>query len=225
MTPQSRQLAIDCGADREAVELGLVIARYYVDALGRLLLVLVVIVGIVGLVFYRRARRDGRWSPLVLALKLETTPPGPRREVLKLRLRLQRALFRARRAVATSAREGRPVGDLAGLLERAERAAAIIDQDLRILGPDDDRATLRERLGVARSRIDEFEQVTSRLAETASLALGGEVDGSLAELRSDADRELVALRAGVDSLDRIGAGDAIRLPTEPSSAQVASRRT
>lgn len=188
------------------------------------LLVVLVIAAIVGLLLYRRARRDGRWSPLVLALKLETTPPGPRREILKLRLRLQRALYRARRAVATSAREGRPVGDLAGLLERAERAAAIIDQDLRILGPDDGRLTLRERLGVARSRVDEFEQVTSRLAETASLALGGEVDGSLAELRSDADRELVALRAGVDSLDRIGAGDAIRLPNEPAAAEIASRR-
>ena len=189
------------------------------------LLVVLLLTAIVGLVFYRRERRDGRWSPLILAAQLEATPPGPRREVLKLRLRLQRALYRARRAVATSAQEGRPVGDLAGLLERAERAAAIIDQDLRILGPDDDRVTLRERLGVARSRVDEFEQVTSRLAETASLALGGEVDGTLDELRSDADRELVALRAGVESLDRIGAGDAIRLPTEPSSAEIASRRT
>ena len=196
-----------------------------VIALVGALLVIVLLAAIVGLVLYRRARRDGRWSPLVLALRLEATPPGPRREVLKLRLRLQRALFRARRAVATSAREGRPVGDLAGLLERAERAAAIIDQDLRILGPDDDRLTLRERLGVARSRVDEFEQVTSRLAETASLALGGEVDSSLAELRSDADRELVALRAGVDSLDRIGAGDAIRLPAEPASLDATSRRT
>lgn len=194
-----------------------------IAVLGALLVVLV-IAAIVGLLLYRRARRDGRWSPLVLALKLETTPPGPRREILKLRLRLQRALYRARRAVATSAREGRPVGDLAGLLERAERAAAIIDQDLQILGPDDDRVTVRDRLGVARSRVDEFEQVTSRLAETASLVLGGEVDGSLAELRSDADRELVALRAGVDSLDRIGAGDAIRVPNEPAAAEIASRR-
>ena len=189
------------------------------------LLVVVLIVAIVGLILYRRARRDGRWSPLVLGLRLETTPPGPRREVLKLRLRLQRALYRARRAVATSAKEGRPVGDLAGLLERAERAAAIIDQDLRILGPDDDRVTLRERLGVARSRVDEFEQVTSRLAETASLALGGEVDGTLDELRSDADRELVALRAGVESLDRVGAEDRLRLPVEPASVDAASRRT
>jgi len=188
------------------------------------LLVIFVIAAIVGLLLYRRARRDGRWSPLVLGLKLETTPPGPRREILRLRLRLQLALYRARRAVATSAREGRPVGDLAGLLERAERAAAIIDQDLRILGPDDDRVTLRDRLGVARSRVDEFEQVTSRLAETASLALGGEVDSSLAELRSDADRELVALRAGVDSLDRIGTGDALRLPIEPPTAEIAARR-
>lgn len=195
-----------------------------IAVLGALLVVLV-IAAIVGLLLYRRARRDGRWSPLVLALRLETTPPGPRREILKLRLRLQRALYRARRAVATSAREGRPVGDLAGLLERAERAAAIIDQDLRILGPDDDRVTLRDRLGVARSRVEEFEQVTSRLAETASLALGGEVDGSLAELRSDADRELVALRAGVDSLDRIGTGDATRLPPEQASPEVASPRT
>lgn len=189
------------------------------------LLVIIVVAAIVGLVLYRRARRDGRWSPLILALRLDTTPPGPRREVLKLRLRLQRALFRARRAVARSAREGRPVGDLAGLLERAERAALTIDQDLQILGPDDDRHTVRERLGVARSRIDEFEQVTSRLAETASLALGGEVDGTLSELRSDADRELLALRAGVESLDRIGTGEEVRVPTRTASAEGASRRT
>lgn len=189
------------------------------------LLVIILIAAIVGLVLYRRARRDGRWSPLMLAVRLETTPPGPRREILKLRLRLQRALYRARRAVARSAKEGRPVGDLAGLLERAERAAAVIDEDLQILGPDDDRRTIRERLGVARSRIEEFEQVTSRLAETASLAVGGEVDGTLSDLRTDADRELVALRAGVESLDRIGSGDELRIPARPSSAEAGSRRT
>ena len=189
------------------------------------LLVVVLLGALVGFGLYWRARRDGRWSPLVLAFRLETAPPGPRREVLKLRLRLQRALYRARRAVATSAKEGRPVGDLANLLQRAERAAGIIDQDLLILGPDDDRASVRERLGVARSRVDEFEQVTSRLAETASLALGGEVDGTLSELRTDADRELIALRAGVESLDRIGAGAELRPPPQPVAADVTSRRT
>lgn len=162
--------------------------------------VIVLLASVVGLFVYRRLRHDARIPPLMLLLRLETTPPGTRRTLLKLRLRVQRALLRARRAIAASAREGRAAGDLAGLLERTERAAIVIDRDLQI-GPPDDRPARREWLDRAHGRVEEFEAVANRLADTASVALASDSDANLDDLRSDADRELLALRAGVDALE------------------------
>lgn len=179
------------------------------------LLVIGLIALIVGLVLYRRARRDGRWAPLVLGLQLETAPPGPRREVLRLRLRLQRALARARRAVAASSAE-RSRSELDDLLERALRTGGIIDHQLRILQTETDRVLLGEGLDDARGRVDELDAVSHRISQAARTSLEGSMDGSLEDLRGDADRELEALRAGVDALDRLDTG--ARAPVEPVEA-------
>lgn len=186
-------------------------------------LLLALVAGIAGLVIYRRARRDARIPPVLLLLQLQTAPPGPRREVLRLRLRLQRGLLRARRAIAASATEGRAAGDLAGLLERAERAAAVIDRDLRI-GPPDDRAALRDWAQRARARVAAFEDVTDRLAGSASVTLAGEADATLGDLRTDADRELLSLTAGVEALEGIDGRRLAVSGEDPSGELVARKR-
>lgn len=167
--------------------------------IGALAVVLLAAV-VVGVVAYRRLRRDSRVLPLLLLWRLETAPPGPRRDALRLRLRLQRALLRSRRAVAASTGGGRVAGDLAGLLERTERAAAAIDRDLAV-GPPDERGLRREWFDRASDRVDDLEAIAGRLAETASTSLDAEADMGLDDLRTDADRELAALKAGVEALD------------------------
>ena len=187
------------------------------------LLIIVLVAIVLGLLVYRRARRDGRWGPLVLALQLESAPPGPRREVLKLRMQLQRALARARRAVAASVSEGSR-SEIDDLCERALRTGAIIDRQLRILQTETDVSAVRDGLRDARLRVDELDAVANRISEAARTTLASSMDGSLDELRGDADRELEALRAGVDALDRLDSGAGPDLQRIPARREIPARR-
>lgn len=167
------------------------------------ILILVALVGV--LVLYGSLRRSGRWDRALLVLR-SRYDDGPRGEVAQLRLRLLDALASTRRAVGLDAADGIPSGELAGSQRRLERLAVPLDGQLRLLRSETDEMTLRRMLGPARERVREFEDVARRLRETASVQLSSEITGELPEIGAAAERELTALRAGIDALDRLRAG-------------------
>lgn len=167
------------------------------------LVVLVILAG-VAFVVYRRTRTDARWRRAWLRTKLQAMPPGPQRELVRLRLRLQAIVEGVRSAVALAEVDGRVAGDLPGLLERTEAAAKPLATQLAMLESEGDRAALRTLLPPLRRRVDELETVASRLRRAAMLSIGGETSVELRRLTEDANQELLALQAGVEALDRLG---------------------
>jgi len=131
-----------------------------------------------------------------------------------LRLRLLEALASGQRAVELNAAGGSLSGDLAGLQRRLQRLAVPLNGQLQLLQSEPDEASFRRMLAPARARVREFERVARSLRETASLQLEAEMAGELPELGTAADRELTALRAGVDALEKLTAGASeLRPPT------------
>lgn len=61
-------------------------------------------------------------------------------------------------------------------------------------------------LAPARARVGEFERVARSLRESAALQFEGEMAGELPEFGAAAERELTALRGGVDTLEKLTAG-------------------
>lgn len=174
-----------------------------IATLAIVVLVLLVVLAVVAFVVYRRTRRDARWRRAWSRMRLQAMPPGPQRELVRLRLRLQAIVDGVRSAVGLAEIDGRVAGDLPGLLERTEAAAVPLANQLAILESEGDRDALRTLLPPLRRRVDELETVASRLRRAAMLSVGGET-GDLRRLTSDADQELLALQAGVDALDRLG---------------------
>lgn len=175
-----------------------------IATLAIVVLVLLVVLAVVAFVVYRRTRRDARWRRAWFRMKLQAMPPGPQRELVRLRLRLQAIVDGVRSAVGLAEIDGRVAGDLPGLLERTEAAAAPLANQLAMLESEGDRDALRTLLPPLRRRVDELETVASRLRRAAMLSVGGETVADLRRLTSDADQELLALQAGVDALDRLG---------------------
>lgn len=188
-------------------------------AVGILLLVALV----VALVIYRSLRRSGRWDRAVLLMR-SRYEDGPRAELAQLRLRLLEALAGGRRAVELDAAGGGLGGELAGLQRRLQRLAVPLDGQLQLLQSEPEEASLRRRLAPARARVREFERVARSLRETASLQLEGEVAGELPELGAAADRELTALRSGVEALEKLTAGASELPPPAATNERTPSQK-
>jgi cob(I)alamin adenosyltransferase len=154
----------------------------------------------------RRVRR----SPAVAAASLRMhllTESGPRRDVVRLRLELLRAVDGGRAAIgAADPRTGLP-GEAPALLRRIQREAATVDQHLRLLQGEDDDRTLRAALPALRRRVTELVEMVRRLRSAVAAGLEAASHGAVAELSADVEREVAALRAGrerlraVDGLD------------------------
>lgn len=170
-------------------------------------LVLLLIAAIVGLIAYRRFRHDPRVGRAKLMLLEQYGTPGPRRNLARLRLRLEEAVQGAHRAVASLDASGGPRGELASLAHRLETAAHALDAQLRFLQSERDDATLRDLLRLARDRVEELEAIVQRIRTAVFASLNGEMDTTITELTTDVDREVLALQAGVDALRAMTLGE------------------
>ncbi|MCL5957749.1 MAG: hypothetical protein M1358_00270 [Chloroflexi bacterium] len=163
-------------------------------------LVWALFLGFVGLLGYRLIGRAGQgWLAFQAAFML----PGPRREVVRLRVQLTREVRGARKALSTIDANGATRGELAILVRRLERLAQTLDSQLRLLSCEPDEEMLRGFLRLARQRVEEFVGATRRIRQVALAVLGGETDDTLHRLTSDVDREVLALQAGVDALQAL----------------------
>jgi hypothetical protein len=149
---------------------------------------------------YRRVRRDPRVNRTTLRIQEMTSPPGPRRSLVHLRVRLGDALTSARAAVAVIQTHGSVQGDLASLVRRIDRVAAPLDAQLRLMQTEPDMRLLYELLQPARARVEEIERIVRQIRTAAYATLGGDMEGSVAQITADVEREVAALHAGMSTL-------------------------
>jgi hypothetical protein len=153
----------------------------------------------------RRIRRSPAIAVNSLRMRL-LRESGPRREVLRLRLQLLQALDGGRSVLgAADTATGLP-GEAPALFRRIQAEARTVDQHLRVLQVEDDRATLQAALPALRRRVDELTGLVRQLRAAVAAGLEAVSDAGMAELGADVQREVTALRAGRERLrdpDRI----------------------
>lgn len=165
----------------------------------------------------RRVRRSVALSTAGLRMKL-LSESGPRREVVRLRLELRRAIDGGRSAIgAADMRAGLP-GESPALFRRIEREAITVDAHLRVLQSEDDAATLRAALPALRRRVADLTGLVRSLRSAVAAGLEAVSDSGMSELGADVEREVTALRAGRERLR-----DAGGLTPRPGSGGASSR--
>lgn len=184
-------------------------------------LVLIVAVSIATVVFVVRAvvkriRRNRTIAGAMLRARARFSS-GPQRRVLTLRVRLGEALDSGRAAVDLAARGDGPRGELPRLFRRIQEEGVTLDLQLRLMESETDPARLAEELPAAGHRVDQVVGLVRRLRSAVAAGLAGPTDDTLATLHSDVDREVAALHAGVQELQRLNRGDERFEPTRPSS--------
>jgi hypothetical protein len=156
-------------------------------------------VAVTAVVTVRRVRRSATFAVASLRLHL-LRESGPRREVVRLRLELRRALDGGRAVLgAADASTGLP-GEALALFRRIEREATTVDQHLRVLQGEDDDATLRAALPALRRRVTGLTGLVRQLRAAVAAGLEAVSDSGMAELGADVEREVLALRAGRERL-------------------------
>lgn len=174
-----------------------------VALLGMMALLFVVIPALLVLLArsaYRKIRRDPRVNRTALLIQEKASPPGPRRSLMHLRVRLGDAVASARAAVAIIQAHGSVQGDLASLVRRIDRVAAPLDAQLRLMQTETDMRLLYELLQPARARVEEIEGIVRHIRSAAYATLGGDMDGTVAQITADVAREVAALQAGMSTL-------------------------
>lgn len=156
---------------------------------------------------YRRIRRNLNISGSTLRVRAQLSH-GSRREVLKLRMRLKEALDSGQAAIDLAVRSEGPRGELPQLFRRVTGEGGRLEAQLRLLESENDEEVLAEMLPAARSRVDEVTHLVRRLRSVVGSGLGDLSDDSLTALRSDVDREVTAVRAGMQELHDLNGRDA-----------------
>jgi hypothetical protein len=130
-------------------------------------------------------RDQARMRRLRLRLAVERTPPGPRRQLVRLRGRLQE-----------SATAPLPAGAVATtLLADARAVAAQLDAHLAALLSDPDDHRLAAALPGARLQVEDVDEALAQARLAAVATPPALLEGSIAELRAAVERERRATSA------------------------------
>lgn len=163
---------------------------------------------------YKRMRRNRAINGAALRVRSQLNW-GPRREVLKLRVRLNETLDSGQAAIELAVRSDGPRGELPRLFRRLKSEGDALEAQLRLLESETDPVILADSLPTVRHRVDHVAYIVRRMRSAVGSALGGTSDDSLTTLRSEIDREITAVRAGVQELHELneqGVLDEFRRP-------------
>lgn len=152
----------------------------------------------------RRIRRSRALAGRALRTRARFTT-GPRGQVLRQRVRLADALESGRAAVELAGQGAGPRGELDRLHERIRHEGESLDRQLQFMESETDQGVLAHDLPVAEGRVDQVVALVRRVRSAVGAQLDGLTDDSLAALRADVDREVTALRAGVEELRTLNA--------------------
>jgi len=161
---------------------------------------------VVARMLYKRIRRSRAVAGGVLRTRAALSR-GPQREVLGLRIRLRGALDSGQAAVDLALGSHGPRGELPRLLRRIQSEGAALDAQLVLLTSETDAVVLAAELPMARRRVDDVAGLVRRLRATVAGGRGDLTDDVLLALRSEVDREVSALEAGVQELHALNLHD------------------
>ncbi|GAA4381529.1 hypothetical protein [Agromyces bauzanensis] len=184
-------------------------------------LLVIVVLSIATVVFIARAlikriRRNRNLAGAMLRTRAWFSS-GPQRRILTLRVRLGEALGSGQAAVDLAARGDGPRGELPRLFRRINDEGVALDLQLRLMESETDAGVLAVELPAAGHRVDQVVGLVRRLRSAVAAGLAAPTDDTLTTLQSDVDREIAALHAGVQELQRLNRGDERFEPTRPSS--------
>jgi hypothetical protein len=151
-------------------------------------------------------RRRPNVRRAMLRLRAEYAEPGPRAEVLDMRLHIQDELADTRRIVASAASASGLASDLPELLARLEATASHLDAELRAVERDG-WLTSREPRSM-RERAAQVVRSARNLRSAAQDALAAARSGELDQLALEVDRKARWVRDGVDALEDLD-GDGV----------------
>ncbi|WP_344296759.1 hypothetical protein [Agromyces neolithicus] len=160
----------------------------------------------------KRVRRNRALASAALRTRAQFSS-GPNGKVLKLRVRLDESLASGRAAIDLAARGDGPRGELTELFRRIEHEGAALDLQLRLMQSEIDSGVLSAELPAVADRVEQVAALVRRLRSAVASGLAGVTDDTLTALHSDVDREVAALRAGVDQLRTLNRFDR---PARPS---------
>jgi hypothetical protein len=143
----------------------------------------------------RAVRRTVRPVVERASVSLRARAPGVSGDVARLRRDLHDAVRRGRQAVAGANAVGGPVGDVPGLLDRIETAAADVDVELRAVAAVADPSRRLALIAPVQRRVADLVDAADDLAEAVAHA-AAEARTDLAELRGACAAEAAALREG-----------------------------
>lgn len=174
----------------------------------------------------RRVRRSRAVGGAALRARARLAR-GPQRTVLSLRVRLDDSMRSGRAAVEIAATgAAAPRGELPRLLRRIGDHASVLDLQLRLMESETDASLLSDELPAARGRVEQVEALVRRVRQAVAAGLAGTSDDALSALGADVDREVEALRVGVEELRRLNRRDGRAEPAgmPPTAASVRTER-
>jgi hypothetical protein len=177
-------------------------------ALAFICLLSIVTVAVIVRMLYKRIRRSRALTGAALRTRARFSW-GPREKVLKLRLQLMDILDSGQAAVDLTLRSDGPRGELPRLFRRVQSEGAALESQLRLMESETDPAALADEVLMASRRVDEIAGVVRQLRAVVATGLGDLTDDTLTALRSDVDREVAALHAGVQELHTLNGNDGL----------------
>ena len=169
----------------------------------------VVVVGV--RMLYLRVRRSRALKSAALRTRMQLSW-GPRREVMRLRTRLDDTVASGQAAMALVARGEVSRGELPRLFRRIQAEAGVLESQLRLMATEVDPEVLADELPLARRRVDLVAGLVRRVRSVVSDSLAAASDNALAMLQSDVDREVIALRAGLEELHALSRDESLYGP-------------
>jgi hypothetical protein len=167
----------------------------------------IVAVAMIARRLYKRFRRSRTVNGVVLRVRTSLSG-GPRREVLRLRLRLHETLAGGQVAVDLAAQSQATHGELPRLFDRIHSEGVTLESQLRLMATETDPALLAEEIPVARRRVESVAGLVRQLRSVVADGLGEISDDALVRLRFDVEREVAALNAGLQELHTLNRNDA-----------------
>jgi hypothetical protein len=173
---------------------------------------------------YMRIRRSRAINRAVLRARTRLSW-GARHDVMKLRLRLNDALASGQIAVDLAVHSEAPRSELLRLFRRIQSEGVTLESQLRLMATETDPVMLAEGIPAARRRVDLVAGMVRRLRWVVAEGLGEMSDDALARLRSDVDREVTALNAGLQELHALNRNDTLFDPRQQPTMDGLSKGT
>ena len=188
-------------------------------ALGAIMLTSIVTVVLIVRALYRRVRRSRTVDRAILRTRAGLSR-GPQRRVLELRLQLKDTLDSGQAAVDIANSSAWPRGELPQLFRRIRNEGVALDTQLRLMESETESGVLTEQLPAARERVEQVAGLVRRLRSAIASGIVGPTDDTLTMLRADVDREVAALKAGMQQLHTLYERDGLIETVRPSAERI-----